>query len=94
MKFEYWFANVKGISNRRKIEIGERFPELEELVSSLHIVTVYSLLSEFPSAAAIATAHLTRLSNIIYESSQGQLYGARAPRFQEWFDPRQALRQA
>lgn len=31
MKFEYWFANVKGISNRRKIEIGERFPELEEL---------------------------------------------------------------
>ena len=49
------------------------FPELEELVSSLHIVTVYSLLSEFPSAAAIATAHLTRLSNIIYESSQGQL---------------------
>ena len=49
------------------------FPELEELVSSLHIVTVYSLLREFPSAAAIATAHLTRLSNIIYESSQGQL---------------------
>ena len=50
------------------------FPELENLVPTLHIVSVYALLSEFPSANAIASAHLTRLTNLLFESSKGR-YG-------------------
>ena len=50
------------------------FPELEKLVPTLHMASVYDLLSEFPSANAVATAHLTRLSNLLSESSKGR-YG-------------------
>ena len=50
------------------------FPELEKLVPTLHMVSVYALLSEFPSANAVASAHLTRLSNLLSESSKGR-YG-------------------
>lgn len=50
------------------------FPELEKLVPTLHIASVYALLSEFPSAAAVAAAHLTRLTNLLSESSKGH-YG-------------------
>ena len=31
MKYEYWFANIKGISNRRKIEIRKYFKQIDEL---------------------------------------------------------------
>ncbi len=31
MKYEYWFANIKGISNRRKIEIRICFNQIKEL---------------------------------------------------------------
>lgn len=48
------------------------FPELEKLVTTLHGTTVYALLSEFPSADAIANAHLTRLTNLISVSSKGR----------------------
>jgi len=50
------------------------FPELEKLVPMIHIASVYALLSEFPSASAVASAHLTRLSNLLSESSKGR-YG-------------------
>ncbi|ANU52920.1 IS110 family transposase [Acutalibacter muris] len=50
------------------------FPELEKLVPTLHMVSVYALLSEFPGADAVANAHLTRLSNLLSESSKGR-YG-------------------
>ena len=50
------------------------FPELEKLVPSLHMSSVYALLSEFPGANAIASAHLTRLSHLLSESSKGR-YG-------------------
>lgn len=50
------------------------FPELEKLVPTLHMASVYALLFEFPGAAAIANAHLTRLSNLLSESSKGR-YG-------------------
>ena len=53
------------------------FPELEKLVPTLHITSVYALLSEFPGAKHIATAHLTRLTNLLSEASKGR-YGARA----------------
>ena len=38
------------------------------------MASVYALLSEFPSADAVANAHLTRLSNLLSESSKGR-YG-------------------
>lgn len=50
------------------------FPELEKLVSTLHMSSIYALLSEFPSADAVANAHLTKLSNLLSESSKGR-YG-------------------
>ncbi|ETT07437.1 transposase [Fusobacterium sp. CM21] len=50
------------------------FPELEKLVPTLHMASVYALLSEFPSAHAVASAHLTRLTNLLSESSKGR-YG-------------------
>ena len=50
------------------------FPELEKLVSKLHMKSVYDLLSEYPSAHHIAKSHLTRLTNLLYEASKGR-YG-------------------
>ena len=48
------------------------FPELEKLVAKLHSASVYALLFEFPSASAIASAHITRLTNLLSESSKGR----------------------
>ena len=50
------------------------FPELEKLVPTLHMASVYTLLSEFPSAKHVANAHLTRLTNLLSEASKGR-YG-------------------
>ena len=50
------------------------FPELEKLVPSLHLSSVYALLSEFPGAAQIAAFHLTKLSNLLSQASKGR-YG-------------------
>ena len=59
------------------------FPELEKLVPRLHMKSVYSLLSEFPSAHHIADAHLTRLTNLLYESSKGRYNRDTAIRFRD-----------
>ena len=50
------------------------FPELEKLVPTLHMASVYALLSEFPGASFVALSHLTRLANLLSESSKGR-YG-------------------
>lgn len=50
------------------------FPELEKLVPTLHMTSVYALFSEFPSADDIANAHLTRLTNLLSTASNGR-YG-------------------
>ena len=50
------------------------FPELETLVSQLHMASVYALLSEFPGASHVASAHLTRLTNLLSAASKGR-YG-------------------
>lgn len=47
------------------------FPELEKLVPTLHINSVYELLYEFPGAKQVANAHLTRLSNLVETASKG-----------------------
>ena len=50
------------------------FPELEKLVPSLHMKSVYALLEEFPGARQIATANLTRLKFLLKDASKGH-YG-------------------
>ena len=47
------------------------FPELEKLVSTLHIASVYELLSQYPSAKKIASVHLTKLTNLLSTASKG-----------------------
>ena len=48
------------------------FPELEKLVPSLHIASVYALLEEFPGAKQVASAHLTRLKSLLETASKGR----------------------
>lgn len=50
------------------------FPELEKLVSTLHMTSIYALLAEYPSASTIADSHLTRLTNLLSTASKGH-YG-------------------
>lgn len=50
------------------------FPELEQLVPAIHMASIYALLSEFPSASAIAHSHLTRLTHLLSTASKGH-YG-------------------
>lgn len=50
------------------------FPELEKLLPTLHMVSVYALLEEFPGAQQIAGAHLTRLKSLLEDASRGR-YG-------------------
>ena len=50
------------------------FPELEKLVPTLHMKSVYALLSEFPGAKHVAEAHMTRLKHLLADSSKGR-YG-------------------
>ncbi len=59
------------------------FPELEKLVPDLHMNSVYSMLYEFPGAKQIATAHLTRLSNLLEASSKGHYRKETAIAFRE-----------
>ena len=48
------------------------FPELEKLVPTLHIASVYTLLSELPSAGKIASCHLTHLTKMLENASKGR----------------------
>ena len=48
------------------------FPELEKLVPTLHMASVYALLSEFPGAKKVANVHLTRLTNLLTKASKGR----------------------
>ena len=50
------------------------FPELEKLVPTLHLASVYGLLSEFPGAKQVAGAHLTHLKAVLSDASKGR-YG-------------------
>ena len=59
------------------------FPELEKLVPTLHMVSVYTMLSEFPGAKHVANAHLTRLSNLLSDASKGRYSKETAILFRE-----------
>lgn len=59
------------------------FPELEKLVPTLHMKSVYALLSEFPSAHHVAKAHLTRLTNLLCDASKHRYNRDTAIRFRD-----------
>jgi len=59
------------------------FPELEKLVPTLHMASVYALLSELPGAKQIANAHLTRLKSLLEDSSRGRYGRNRAMEIRE-----------
>ena len=44
------------------------FPELETLVPTLHMASVYAMLSEFPSARRITEAHLTHFKAVLSDN--------------------------
>ncbi len=48
------------------------FPELSSVVYSLNQKSTYALLKTFSSKKAIATAHLTKLTNVLKKSSYGK----------------------
>ena len=48
------------------------FPELEKLVPSLHLASVYTLLSELPSVREIASCHLAHLTKLLESASKGR----------------------
>ena len=48
------------------------FLELEKLVPTLHIASVYALLSELPSTGKIASCHLTHLTKLLENASKGR----------------------
>ena len=48
------------------------FPELETIVPTLHMASVYALLSEFPGAQQIADTHLTHLKTLLDDASKGR----------------------
>ena len=47
------------------------FPELEKLVPTLHLASIYALLLEMPSARQIADCHLTHLTHLLESTSHG-----------------------
>jgi len=59
------------------------FPELEKLVPTLHMASVYALLSELPGAKQIANTHLTRLKSLLEDSSRGRYGRNRAMEIRE-----------
>ncbi len=47
------------------------FPELEKLIPTLHMASIYTLLLELPSAKQIAGCHLTHLTHLLDSASKG-----------------------
>jgi len=59
------------------------FPELEKLVPTLHMASVYALLYEFPGAKQVASAHLTRLTTLLQTASKGRYRKDVATKFRD-----------
>ena len=48
------------------------FPELEKLVCSIHLTSIYQLLSKYPGANYIASAHSNDILDLLFVSSKGR----------------------
>ena len=84
----YHNEELKSLTRYRFVKVSERaqlkqsvsrlvtilFPELEKLVPTLHMSSIYALLIEFPGAKQITEAHLTHLKSRLKEASKGR-YG-------------------
>ncbi len=93
----YHNEELKSLTRYRFVKVKERsalkvsisrlvcilFPELEKMVPTLHMASVYALLYEFPSAKHIASAHLTRLSNLLEKVSKGHYHKETAITFRD-----------
>lgn len=93
----YHNEELKSLSRYRFTKVQERaklktsvsrlvqilFPELEKLVPTLHMTSVYRLLEEYPGASYIAFAHLTKLTNLLNEASHGRYNRDTAIKFRE-----------
>ena len=93
----YHNEELKSLSRYRFAKVQERaklktsvsrlvqilFPELEKLVATLHMTSIYSLLEEYPGASYIASAHLTKLTNLLNEVSHGRYDRNTAIKFRE-----------
>lgn len=51
---------------------------MEKLVPTLHIASVYALLSQLPSAETIASCHLTHLTKLLENASKGRYNRSKA----------------
>ena len=47
------------------------FPELEKVVPAIHMKSIYTLLTEFPSAKHVAGVHLAHLTSLLNKASNG-----------------------
>lgn len=93
----YHNEELKSLSRYRFTKVQERaklktsvtrlvqilFPELEKFVATLHMTSIYSLLEEYPGASYIASAHLTKLTNLLNETSKGHYNRDTAIKFRE-----------
>ncbi len=81
----YYNEELKSLTRYRFEKVAERsklktavsklvsilFPELEKLVSTLHMPSVYALLMEYPGASYVASADEERLAKMLYVASKG-----------------------
>lgn len=58
--------------NPSVIRLNILFPELETLVPTLHLASVYAMLSEFPGAKQFASVHLTHFKAVLSDASKGR----------------------
>ena len=93
----YHNEELKSLSRYRFTKVQERaklktsitrlvqilFPELEKLVSTLHMASIYRLLEEYPGASYITSAHLTKLTNLLAEASRGRYNRDTAIKFRD-----------
>ena len=67
-----------GLRTKLKVSVSRLitilFPELHSVVWSIHQNSCYALLLEFPTAKCISDCHLTKLTNLLYDNSNGK-YG-------------------
>ena len=82
----YRFDKVRGRAKLKQSVsrlVNILFPELETLVPTLHMASVYSMLAELPSAKQIASCHLTHLTSLLSTVSKGRYGRSKAVEFRE-----------
>ena len=93
----YHNEELKSLSRYRFTKVKERsklktsvsrlvqilFPELEKIVCTIHMSSIYHLLEEYPGASYIASVHLTKLTNLLMEASHGRYNRNTAIKFRE-----------